>query len=320
MQVLVGESDLSDSYLRFASQLGVGGFDIHDEMNVPGIRERGYADAAGVRQLLERLRCFGLELHRVTPARPMNYLYGRPNSEIEVDHMARTLEALGQAGARMMLVPLDLFHAETNTLYGGLRIGVQRGGYKLWAFDGKLARDKLAGQPFKLPVDPDVYFERCVRIYERLVPIAEAYDVRLILHPSDPQLPFSELSPERWFGLIEAVPSPNNGLLYCVGTRYEIGADVHADIRALARQGKLFHVHFRNVRGTIPTVDGYEETDLNDGDMNMFHVLRTLHEVGYDGGLQVDHLPVYDGDTPYMGMATAYAVGYIKALLRALEA
>ena len=35
--------------------------------------------------------------------------------------------------------------------------------------------------------------------------------------------------------------------------------------------------------------------------------------------LQIDHLPHYDGDTAFQGMASAYAVGYVKALLAALE-
>jgi mannonate dehydratase len=32
---------------------------------------------------------------------------------------------------------------------------------------------------------------------------------------------------------------------------------------------KIFHVHFRNVRGTLPKDGGYDEVMLDDGDMNM---------------------------------------------------
>jgi len=78
-------------------------------------------------------------------------------------------------------------------------------------------------------------------------------------------------------------------------------------------------VHFRNVRGTIPTTGGYEEVALDDGDMNMFKVLQTLKEVGYDGGLQLDHMPRYDGDTKNQKIAWGYAVGYVRALLAALD-
>ena len=177
----------------------------------------------------------------------------------------------------------------------------------------------LRENPSPPVVDVEAHFERCVKMYERLVPIAEEYGVRLVMHPSDPQLPESEFSPRRWWKMMEAVPSPNSGLLYCIGTRYETGVNIFDDIRAMGRRGKIFHVHFRNVRGTIPATGGYEEVALHDGDMNMFRVLKTLRETGYDGGIQVDHIPHYDGDTAFHGIGWGYAIGYVKALLAALE-
>ena len=63
---------------------------------------------------------------------------------------------------------------------------------------------------------------------------------------------------------------------------------------------------------------GTPKSDLDDGDMNMFAVLETLREVGFNGGLQMDHLP-HDDDDDSQCSATAFAVGYTKALLRALD-
>ena len=63
---------------------------------------------------------------------------------------------------------------------------------------------------------------------------------------------------------------------------------------------------------------GYAEVGLDDGDVNMFAVLETLRGVGFNGGLQMDHLPHYDDDDGQRS-ATAFAVGYTKALLRALD-
>ena len=54
--------------------------------------------------------------------------------------------------------------------------------------------------------------------------------------------------------------------------------------------------------------------------MSMFRILLTLRSVGYDGGLQVDHLPGLTADTPFRGIASAYSVAYIRGLLAALEA
>ena len=51
----------------------------------------------------------------------------------------------------------------------------------------------------------------------------------------------------------------------------------------------------------------------------MFKILQTLKEIGFDGGLQIDHLPNYIGDAEQRA-ASAYAVAYVRAMLRALEA
>jgi mannonate dehydratase len=59
---------------------------------------------------------------------------------------------------------------------------------------------------------------------------------------------------------------------------------------------------------------------LDDGDMNMFRIVQTLRDVGYDGGLQVDHLPTFAADTPFQGIASGYSVAYIRGLLAALAA
>ena len=75
----------------------------------------------------------------------------------------------------------------------------------------------------------------------------------------------------------------------------------------------------RNVRG-LPSWGGYQEVALDDGDMSMFKVLQTLREVGFDGDLQIDHLPGYDTDDHHQKIASAYAVGYVRALVAALAA
>jgi len=316
MKVLLRERDLSDDYIRFAAQIGADGFDIHNENNVPGVREHGVADEQGMRALLEKLRRWGLGVYRVMPPTPRRYLLGEPGGDKELDDLCRTLEALGRAGVPFMSTPV---HLGVNPGYRGAVRAVHRGGYTMHAFSVEAMRQSLAAKPPELVIDVDAHFERCVRMYERLVPIAEAYDIRLIIHPSDPPLPETEFSPLRWSDILDAVPSSHSGLLYCIGTRMESGVNIIEDIRAFGRRGKIFHTHFRNVRGTIPTHGGYQEVALGDGDKNMFVILQTLRSIGFDGGLQIDHLPRYDGDNAFQGMASAYAVGYVKALLAALE-
>jgi mannonate dehydratase len=156
------------------------------------------------------------------------------------------------------------------------------------------------------------------------VPIAEAYGIRLAVHPSDtpyPGTPFGGLGFHR---VIDAFPSRSVGYLYCVGTRAEAGGSalVLDEIHHYGRQGRIFAVHFRNVRGSLATCGGFEEVLLDDGDMDMFQVLRALQRVGFDGCLNPDHIPPLEGDGEDDGEGTglglAYSIGYIKALLAAL--
>ena len=314
MKIAIRERDLSDEYLRFAAQVGADGVDFHAERHLPGIADTGRIDAAGLRELLARIRGFGLEVFRVTPPRPLRFFEGDAEGEREVDNLARLVEALGAAGVPIMSMPV---HRQWNRGYRGLVKHAHRGGYRMNAFDPDAMRRGLEERPAAwTDAAIDVHFDRCRRLYERLVPVAEASGVGLVIHPSDPPLPDAEFSPERWFGIVDAVPSPRSGLLYCVGTRREAGADVPAEIRALGSRGTILHVHFRNVRGRVDAPGGYEEVALDDGEMDMLAVLRALLDIGYEGVLQVDHLPEIDGDDGRQ--SAAHAVGFIRGLMAAV--
>ena len=73
------------------------------------------------------------------------------------------------------------------------------------------------------------------------------------------------------------------------------------------------------------TPGAYEETALDDGDMNMFKIIQALDQIGFDGCITLDHIPTIEGNyadgmtgdqISHQGLS--YAVGYIKALLAAL--
>ncbi len=111
------------------------------------------------------------------------------------------------------------------------------------------------------------------------------------------------------------------GYLYCIGTRAEAGGSalVLDEINNYGRKGRIFEVHFRNVRGSLPTAGAFEEVLLDDGDMNMFKILQALHQAGFDGCLNSDHHPTLAGDDPaHNHMSLSYSIGYMKALLAAL--
>ena len=83
-------------------------------------------------------------------------------------------------------------------------------------------------------------------------------------------------------------------------------------IRYFGARGKIFNVHFRNIKGGFLN---FQETFPDDGDVNMIRAMRVYREVGYDGMLMPDHVPVIDGDAGGK-QAFAYAYGYIQALIQ----
>lgn len=153
------------------------------------------------------------------------------------------------------------------------------------------------------------------------MPVADACEIKLAIHPSDtpyPGTPFDSLGFHR---VLDAFPSKHVGFLYCIGTRAEAGGSslVLDELNNYGRKGRLFTVHFRNVRGSLATVGGFEEVLLDDGDMNMAQIIQVLHKVGFNGCVNPDHIPQIEGDSGAVSQGLAYSIGYIKALSAALS-
>jgi mannonate dehydratase len=115
---------------------------------------------------------------------------------------------------------------------------------------------------------------------------------------------------------VEIAPSPYHGLNFCQGSVAEMlkdpGKEIYDVIRYFGSRGKIFNVHFRNIKG------GYlhfQETFPDDGDVDMLRALRVYKEVGYDGMIMPDHVPHIEGDAGG-AQAFAYAFGYIQALIQ----
>ena len=87
-------------------------------------------------------------------------------------------------------------------------------------------------------------------------------------------------------------------------------------IRYFHNQGKIFIVHFRNVTTTLPY---FVETFLDNGYMDMYQVMKIFVEIGYDGTMILDHTPQFSGEYA-LGGGTAYAIGYMRALIERAEA
>jgi mannonate dehydratase len=178
-------------------------------------------------------------------------------------------------------------------------------------------------------VGADEYWERISYFLKRVIPVAEEHKVRMACHPQDPGMPRGKgfRGVETVLGsvdglkrFIDIAPSAYHGLNFCQGTVSEMlerpGEQIFDVIRYFGSRKKIFNVHFRNIRGGFLR---FQETFIDDGDVDMLAAVRVYKEVGYDGMLMPDHVPAIAGDTRG-AQAFAFTFGYIKALLAAVAA
>ena len=116
--------------------------------------------------------------------------------------------------------------------------------------------------------------------------------------------------------------SPYSGILFCVGTWAEMfgpdgeGEDIVDAIREFGSKGYIYQVHFRNVSSPMPD---FHETFPDNGYLNMYEIMKALGEVGFDGMVVPDHVPVCEGSEAGPKTGEAFIFGYIRALMQAVE-
>ena len=65
-------------------------------------------------------------------------------------------------------------------------------------------------------------------------------------------------------------------------------SEIYDVIRYFGSRKKIFNVHFRNIRGGFLQ---FQETFIDDGDVDMLKAMRVYKEVGFDGMMMPDHVP-----------------------------
>ncbi len=312
MKISVWDGGLSDTYLRQVTQLGADTIDFGRGNAFPGVKEQGYPDRDELLKAKKRIRSYGLDINRVTlPNITERFMENEAGADAELENSCRALRVYGEAGIPIARQRFggDVFNYQM-TRYDG----VHRGGYTSRGESRTLTRNAPETPAYD---DLELWWKRFCEVYCELVSIAEEYGIRLAIHPSDTPNPDTPLGGLGFHRVIDAFPSPQVGYLYCIGTRSEAGGSslVLDEINNYGRKDRIFMVHMRNVRGSLATAGAFEEVLLDDGDLNMFRILKELSRVGFNGCINPDHIPKLEGD-----VGLAYSIGYLKALFAALAA
>jgi mannonate dehydratase len=240
-----------------------------------------------------------------------------PERQREIESICRLIERIGQAGIPAAKYNLNIIGIPRTEPEQG-RGGSINSSFR-WARADHDAAPGLAGV-----VDEDENWERIDVFLRAVVPVAESAKVRLACHPHDPYTPPGYKGVTRVLGTVEGLKrfvtmheSPYHGLNFCQGTVGEMlddpGAEIDDVIRWFGTRGKLFNVHFRNIKGG--KLD-FMEVFPDEGSMDMARSLSVYREVGYQYMLMPDHVPHIAGRDP-SGTAFAFCYGYIRGLMDA---
>jgi len=329
MKLFLG-TDFSDEKLKFTAQIGADGVSGQPE---PGPGDDGFYSVETLQNRKDLVESYGLEWMAVRMA-PLEWTFkwqlGLRGAEEQIDNFKKTLR-------NMQKVELDfiIFNMHVLRIYRTERKSPSRAGATSSSFDIKLATgNPLMEHPdsgFNIdwvpederePKTDDQMWANLKRFLEEVTPVAEEVGVRIGLHPDDPPVPEISgvarimRSPEAFRKYLDLVPSDNTGVVFCQGCFTEMGCDVAAEIRHFGGRGKIFSVDFRNISGTL---ENFQETWPEAGNVDMVATMKAYHDSGFDGWMTPDHAVHMDGDTDWGHRYWAYAIGHIRGLDQALK-
>lgn len=339
MRVVAGQMpELTEEFLRFATQLGIPGVQVNTP-RLPGEHRWEVADLVGLRK---RAEGFGLALEAIENI-PIGFydqvMLGGPRRDEQVDNVKAVIRNVAAAG-----IPVLGYCFMPQSVWRTGVAGTGRGGAVVTSYDDRIAQDParrhevwvarrddrlenvwVQGAAQTLPgASQDEMRQRHYSFLEQIVPVAEAEGIRLALHPDDPPVPSiggvgrpvsSVAALKR---LADDFPSRAFGFDLCLGTVSEMGGQdaVLEAIEYLGPRDKIVYVHLRDVTGTVPR---FSECFIGEGNYDPLLVVRALHGAGFDGFLLDDHVPQVVGDRGWMYRGRAHAIGYLQALVRTVE-
>lgn len=164
---------------------------------------------------------------------------------------------------------------------------------------------------------------------EAVIPTAASCGVNMAIHEDDPcwsifgllRIITCEENLDRFLKLVD---DPHNGITLCTGS---LGCSAENDVVKMAGKyaamGRIHFVHARNV-AVLEDNRGFEErAHLSAcGSLDMFAILKALHDNGFDGYIRPDHGRMIWGETGRAGYGLydrALGATYLNGIWEALD-
>jgi len=246
---------------------------------------------------------------------------GLPGRDEEIESVCDLIRNMGELG-------ISVWCYEWMAVFNWLRTSTEipsRGGALATGYNHEIMQKEPLTE-FGI-VTEERLWDNLKYFLDRVIPVAEDANVKLAMHPDDPPLsPIRGIgrimrSIENYQKLLDLYPSPVNGIALCQGNFTLMTDDLPSVIRHFGKQGKIFFVHFRDVKGTP---ENFVETFHDDGKTNMLECMRAYRDIGFEGVCRPDHVPTMEGDSNsspgYSSIGRLFAIGYLKGLREAVYA
>ena len=306
-------------FLKFAQQYGATDILLNQnndkENHLPDYNNRWeLKDLVRLRRTVEN---YGMKLSALENVPTKFYedvMLNGPKRDEQIENMIYTIKNIARAGIPIFgynWMPSQVWRTEPEYI---------RGEAEATAFDDDVAQN----YPFTHDREytEEEMWENLEYWIKIITPIAEEEGIKLGIHPCDPPVPVLGGIPQlfRSFDaykrLIEIYPSDSNAIEFCQGTFSEMNDDIYEMIQYFGERKKILYVHFRNVSGQVPK---FKEEFVNTGYVDMYKAMKIYHEVGYDIFFIDDHVPATFQDTSFGHRGRAFAMGYIQALIEAVQ-
>lgn len=242
---------------------------------------------------------------------------GSPTRDQYIENYKRTIEKLAKVGVKVICYNfMPVFDWIRTDLYKAHEDGSTALFYetaKVDDIDPMELVNKIAGNPdFTMPgweperlenitnlfeaykhVTEEDLFNNLQYFLEAIIPVAEAHDIKMAIHPDDPPwsvfgLPRIVTNQENIRRILKLVDSPYNGVTLCSGA---LGSSRSNDVVAMVREfaERIPFAHVRNVK--IYENGDFIETShrTQDGSVDIVGIMKAYHDNGFNGYIRPDH-------------------------------